>query len=231
MTKYRCFFRPNGTLPVARQLGTNGSLVVSIAHFAPRTVLLVLLLVSFDVALPSEREKLSWIAWTIEIFRSTRWVLPRVLSESSHKLLCATILDIISTCCAYALSLLRVPSLTPDAARDCVCSVAGPQLFGGAWVYLRIFCIILLGLYKPSRHILTTQTWTISRSIQLFLTVCCQFSFVSGQVITWFQKIMMQTWIFFTGNFCKFLFHCFSKYHSTIFWLLYSRSTRGALLA
>ena len=185
-TKYRCF-----TLPVARQLGTNGSLWVSIAHFAPRTVLLVLLLVSFDVALPNEREKLSWIAWTIEIFRSTRWVLPRVLSESSHKLLCATILEIISTSYAYALSLLRVPSLTPDAARDCVCSVAGPQLFCGAWVYLRIFCIILFGLYKPSRHILTTQTWTISRSIQLFLTVCCQFSFVSGQVITWFQKIMM----------------------------------------
>ena len=36
---------------------------------------IALLLASFDVALPSEREKPSWIDWTIEIFPSMRWVL------------------------------------------------------------------------------------------------------------------------------------------------------------
>ena len=33
-----------------------------------------LLLATFDVVLPSEREKPSWIDWTIKIFPSTRWV-------------------------------------------------------------------------------------------------------------------------------------------------------------
>ena len=36
---------------------------------------IALLLASFDVALPSEREKPSWIDWTIEISPCTRWFL------------------------------------------------------------------------------------------------------------------------------------------------------------
>ena len=36
---------------------------------------IALLLASFDVVLPSEREKPSWIDWRIEISPSTRWVL------------------------------------------------------------------------------------------------------------------------------------------------------------
>ena len=41
----------------------------------PLCARIALLLASFDVALPSEREKPSWIDWTIEISPSTRWVL------------------------------------------------------------------------------------------------------------------------------------------------------------
>ena len=36
---------------------------------------IMFLFASFDVALPSEREKPSWIDWTIEVSSSTRWVL------------------------------------------------------------------------------------------------------------------------------------------------------------
>ena len=36
---------------------------------------IAILLAAFDVALPSEREKPSWIDWTIEISPCTRWVL------------------------------------------------------------------------------------------------------------------------------------------------------------
>ena len=40
-----------------------------------RAAWIALLLASFDVVLPSEREKPSWIDWTIEISPSTSWVL------------------------------------------------------------------------------------------------------------------------------------------------------------
>ena len=52
-----------------------------------------LLLASFDVALPSEREKQSWIDWTIEISPSAHLSVPReqvaFSSEQSRNLLCA----------------------------------------------------------------------------------------------------------------------------------------------
>ena len=50
-------------------------------------------------------------------------------SEPSCNLLCATILDIISTSCAYVLSLRRVRSPPPHAARDSARAAVGPSTF------------------------------------------------------------------------------------------------------
>ena len=82
---------------------------------------IVLLLASFDVVLPREREKPSWIDWTIEISPSARWDLlsmfPTSMSHfrASHHTtycvaMCAMILDIILTSYAYMLSLRRARS-------------------------------------------------------------------------------------------------------------------------
>ena len=111
------------------------------------------LLASFDVALPSEREKPSWTDWIIEISRN--FPPPHVeffsvgspaqvafSSEPSSNLLCATILDIISTSCAYVLLLWRARSPPPHAARDRARAAAGPSTFcASRWVSLRAaFC-------------------------------------------------------------------------------------------
>ena len=53
-------------------------------------------------------------------------------SEPSRNLLCATILDIISTCCAYILSLRRARSPPRHAAWDRARAAAGPQHSDGA---------------------------------------------------------------------------------------------------
>ena len=119
-------FGPNGAPLGARLLTTSARSVA-------------LLLASFDVALPSEREKPSWIDWRIEISSSTRWVLltaqsiPRAQvassSEPSRYLLCATILYIISTSCVYMLSRQRARSQQPHASRDRARAPVGPSTF------------------------------------------------------------------------------------------------------
>ena len=61
-------------------------------------------------------------------------------SEPSRNLLCATILDIISTSCAYVLSLRRARSSPRHAARDRARAAAGPSTFwwrASRWVSLR----------------------------------------------------------------------------------------------
>ena len=96
---------------------------------------IVLLLASFDVLLPSESKKQSWIdnrdfPLKLLIFAL---LIPRhhvaFSSEPSCNLLGATILDIISTCCAHVLSLLRARSPPPHAARDSARAAAGPSTF------------------------------------------------------------------------------------------------------
>ena len=61
-------------------------------------------------------------------------------SETSSNLLWATILDIISTSCAYVLSLRPACSLQPRAEQDSACAVASPWTFWrhtSQWVSLR----------------------------------------------------------------------------------------------
>ena len=97
---------------------------------------IALLLDLFHFVLPSEREKPSWIDWTIEIFPSTHWfllcLLPAFLIEPSSNLSWATILDIISNSCAFLLSLWRARSQQPHAALDSERGAAGPSTF---WLY------------------------------------------------------------------------------------------------
>ena len=61
-TKYRCF------IWAKRSTARRAVMVHSARSIA-------LLLASFDVALPSERKKSSWIDWTIEVSPCTRWFL------------------------------------------------------------------------------------------------------------------------------------------------------------
>ena len=61
-TKYLCFIWANWSMAL------RAVMVHSVRG-------ITLLLASFDVVLPSEREKPSWIDWTIEISPSTSWVL------------------------------------------------------------------------------------------------------------------------------------------------------------
>ena len=109
-----------------------------------------LLLASFNVALHSEREKPSWIDWTIEISLSpsTRWVLlcqfpthVTFSSEPLRNLLCATILDVIY---AYLLSDTSARALPPPHhVRDPARAAAGPSTFWwhtSQWVSLRTAC-------------------------------------------------------------------------------------------
>ena len=109
---------------------------------------IALLLAPFDFTLPSEREKPSR---KIEISPHTRWVLlyqslsipsahVSFSSEPSRNLLCATILDIMSTSYAYVLLLRRARSLPRHAARDRARAAAGPTTFWrrvSQWVSLR----------------------------------------------------------------------------------------------
>ena len=111
---------------------------------------IALLLASFDVALPSEREKPSW-TWNrlnnrdfpldaLSFARSVPRAQVAFSSEPSLNLLCATILDIISTSCAYVLSLRRARSPPRHAARDRARAAAGPSTFwrrASQWVSLR----------------------------------------------------------------------------------------------
>ena len=114
---------------------------------------IALLLASCDVVLPSEREKPSWIDWTIEIrdfpLHSLSFAppVPRAQvafsSEPSRNLLYATILDIISTSSAYVLSHLRARSPPPHDARDRARAATGPSTFwqgASQWVPLRAAC-------------------------------------------------------------------------------------------
>ena len=60
--KYWCFIWAKQSTAWGALMQLDGPLC------APQWVHIELLLASFDVELPSEREKLSWIDWTIEIF-------------------------------------------------------------------------------------------------------------------------------------------------------------------
>ena len=134
------WFRPNG-VPMMYPITYGDGL-----RCAPNRALICF----FDIALPSERKKPSWIAWTIEISPSTCWVFPgrflartaaqvEFLGEPSHNLLCPTILDIMSTSCACALSLRHAPSPPPHAARGRARAAAGPSTFwrrASLWVSL-----------------------------------------------------------------------------------------------
>ena len=58
---------------IAISFGSNGAPLGAMMVHSARHI--VLLLASFDVALPSERKNPSWIDWTIKISPSMRWVL------------------------------------------------------------------------------------------------------------------------------------------------------------
>ena len=99
---------------------------------------ITLLLASFDVTLPIELEKPSWIDRTIGISPSTRWGL---LSEfpalrlrfrvSHHAIYC--VLLSLTSCWPFVntslLSFLRARSLPPHAARDRARAATGPSTF------------------------------------------------------------------------------------------------------
>ena len=111
---------------------------------------IALLLASFYAALPSEREKLNRLDDIDFPFHlkfhalSFAWSVSRAQvafsSEPSRNLLCATILDIISTICAYVLSLGRARSPPPHTARDRALAAAGPSTIWrreSQWVSIR----------------------------------------------------------------------------------------------
>ena len=108
---------------------------------------IALLLASFDVALPSEREKPSWIDWTIEIFPSMRWVLlgrfPARRSRfraSHHSTYCArrsltSYRPVVHTCSHFGARVRR-----RHMPRGTACAAAGLSTIwrrASQWVSLR----------------------------------------------------------------------------------------------
>ena len=88
-------------------------------------------------------------------------------SEPWHNLLCATILDIISTCCAYVLSLLRNHSPPPHAARDPARAAAGPSKF---WLRAIQWVSLRAASWYFWLHIV--WCWLVNARIWVFLIFC-----------------------------------------------------------
>ena len=105
-----------------------------------------------------ENKLLSWINCSIEISPSMRWFFALLVSrmqvafsiEPSQNLLCLTILDIISTCCAYVLSLQRACLQPLHVAQNSVLPPQVPQHFDRAPRKSQYYCPGPIGL--SSRH-------------------------------------------------------------------------------
>ena len=170
---------------------------------------IALLLASFDVALPSEREKPSWIDWTIEIFPSMRWVLlGRFPARSSrfrashHSTYCArrsltSYRPVVHTCSHFGARVRRrdMPRGTARAPPQV------PQHFDGARANESLFAppvdLISFTLYGVDYRTQESRFLNLSWLVPAMLpkhTICCSWWSITTYETYGRNKIAFYFW-------------------------------------
>ena len=170
---------------------------------------MLLLLASFDVVLPSEHEKPSWIwiTWRIKISQCTactRWVLlsrpparrscfALFSSEPSSNLLCATILESwhqIDQLCICALTSARAFAAAAYCPRPRARRSAGPSSFWRRSSQLVSLCAADCSYLASHRMALTRERKNpsqIAREIEIF-------SLANFAWSVWYLQIFPSNW-------------------------------------